>query len=279
MPRAGYATEIIKNLVEIKQILKEVTVEETEFDPRSYEPIRVKGISWPEGHNCKQLANLVRSTIRLVNAAVDQLSSSDFSFLSRYLEQLDSELAPAVHYYKVEPIDEANYLQQDSRESFRSMKRLASTWTDTLVWMLRGGEENAAFKALYFSFPTGIFESDVTDSLNLTYSEVIEDYQNGCYISAIVLCGRVVETILGALYRKVCGGDADRERLGIDAICNRLQQQGYDFKKDAIRSKMDLIAAQRNKAVHGAIVIPTKEEAMGIPSLTKDVMQKAARRA
>ncbi len=128
---------------------------------------------------------------------------------------------------------------------------------------------------LIFTFPEGIFPSDVTKVVNLTYSEALIDFSNGCLMSAIALCGKVIETVLAALYTKVTEGDADAEKLGADAIANRLRKEGYSFK-GTMKDQMGVIKVHRNKAVHGSITIPTVDEARGVLSLTRDVLQKAS---
>jgi hypothetical protein len=139
----------------------------------------------------------------------------------------------------------------------------------------RRSVRSAVVEELIFTFPDGIFPSDVTKIVNLTYAEALIDFSNGCFMSAIALCGKVIETVLAALYTKVTGGDADAEKLGADAIANRLRKAGYSFK-GTMKNQMGIIKAHRNKAVHGSIIIPTVDESRGVLSLARDVLQKAS---
>ena len=134
---------------------------------------------------------------------------------------------------------------------------------------------SAVVEELIFTFPDGILPSDVTDVVNLTYTEALIDFSNGCYMSSIALCGKIIETVLTALYSKVTGGDADAEKLGADAISNRLKKTGYAFK-GTMKEQLEIVKAHRNKAVHGSIIIPTVDEARGVLSLARDVLQKAS---
>ena len=87
--------------------------------------------------------------------------------------------------------------------------------------------------------------------------------------------------MLSDLYRTRCGGDADTERLGYDALINRLKGQGCLLDHDVIVAKMKIISTRRNKAIHGrreTLEIPTKDEANAIIHLTTDVLQKIAAR-
>ena len=139
----------------------------------------------------------------------------------------------------------------------------------------RRSVRSAVVEELIFTFPDGILPPDVTEVVNLTYIEALIDFSNGCYMSSIALCGKIIETVLTALYTKVTGGDADAEKLGGDAIANRLKKAGYAFK-GTIREQMEIVKAHRNKAVHGSIIIPTVDEARGVLSLARDVLQKAS---
>jgi|LSQX01.3.fsa_nt_gb hypothetical protein len=134
---------------------------------------------------------------------------------------------------------------------------------------------SAVVEELIFTFPEGILQSDVTAVVNLTYTEALIDFSNGCFMSSITLCGKVIETVLAALYARVTGGDADAEKLGADAIANRLRKAGYVFK-GTMKEQLEIVKAHRNKAVHGSIIIPTVDEARGVLSLARDVLQKAS---
>lgn len=139
----------------------------------------------------------------------------------------------------------------------------------------RRSVRSAVVEELIFIFPEGIFPSDVTEAINLTYAEALIDFSSGCFMSAIALSGKVIETVLSALYTKATGGDADAEKLGGDAIANRLKKSGYAFK-GTVKEQLEIVKAHRNKAVHGSIIIPTVDESRGVLSLARDVLQKAS---
>lgn len=135
-------------------------------------------------------------------------------------------------------------------------------------------KEKSEYSDFYYQFPDGYFPDDVTQIINLTYEEIIKDYINSCFISAISLCGKLLETCVSSLYIRVFGKSPDDEKLGFDAILNRLKKSGYQFH-DGTKSQMQVISAHRNKAIHGTIMVPTRDEARGVIFLTKDVMIKA----
>lgn len=129
---------------------------------------------------------------------------------------------------------------------------------------------------LNYYFPQGVLKEDIAEIINITYDEVLSDYKNCCYISAISLCGKIIETALQSVYFEVFGKSPDDEKIGIDAIINRLKKNNYDF--NALRDQMSIIAKHRNKAIHGSVIIPTRDEARGVISLTKDVLVKIVSR-
>ena len=130
--------------------------------------------------------------------------------------------------------------------------------------------------SLSYSLPAGCLAADVLHVTRVTYDEIIRCYRNRCFLAAIALCGRVIETLLAETYKNACGEDPDSKAFGLNAILNRLEKKGYDLKKDAIVKQMELIGLHRNKAVHGSIVLPTHDEARGVIHLTRDIMRKCA---
>lgn len=137
---------------------------------------------------------------------------------------------------------------------------------------LIGYEEKESFDAMAYELPAGHLPEDVTENVNLTYKEILVCYRYECFLAAIVLCGKIIETILSALFESVGGEKADK--LGFHSLRSRLKKAGYSFEA-SLDSQFHVINAHRNKAVHGNIVVPSRDEARGIIYLTKDVMHKA----
>lgn len=145
---------------------------------------------------------------------------------------------------------------------------------DILMDILHENEEqDNEIKELCYIVKNKIFENDITLTINMIYDEILKDYKNKCYYSSIILCGKLLETIISSLYIKIFDIDPDAEKLGFDAMINKLKKQGYDFS--ATKKHMAVIATHRNKAVHGSIIVPTKDEARGVIYLTKDILIKA----
>jgi len=130
-----------------------------------------------------------------------------------------------------------------------------------------------------YSFPKGVLPDDVTQIVNLSFEEILRCYERGCYLAAVALCGRTIETALGGLYQKKKGIHPSEEpgdrKPGIGAILKYLTGAGYKFPPGTDK-KIDAIALHRNMAIHGNLVVPTVDEARSVIYLTKDVMRIAA---
>jgi hypothetical protein len=130
-----------------------------------------------------------------------------------------------------------------------------------------------------YSFPTGILPDDVTRIVNLSFEEILRCYERECFLAAVALCGRTIETVLGGLYQKIKGihpSDEPGERKpGIGGILKYLASASYKFPPGT-KEKFDAIALHRNMAVHGNLVVPTVDEARSVIYLTKDVLRIAA---
>jgi hypothetical protein len=129
-----------------------------------------------------------------------------------------------------------------------------------------------------YSFPGAILPDDVTTLVNLSFEEVLACYERGCYLAAVALCGRTIETVLGGLYQRLKGIHPSEEqgwKPGIKDILKYLGIQGYQFPPGT-KEKIDAIALHRNMAIHGNLVVPTVDEARSVIYLAKDVLRIAA---
>lgn len=130
-----------------------------------------------------------------------------------------------------------------------------------------------------YSFPKGVLPDDITKLVNLCFEEILRCYERDCFLAAVALCGRTIETVLGGLYQKIKGihpSDEPGDRKpGIGAILKYLAGVNYKFPPGT-KEKFDAIALHRNMAIHGNLVVPTVDEARSVIYLTKDVMRIAA---
>ncbi len=129
-----------------------------------------------------------------------------------------------------------------------------------------------------YTLPASSLPKDITQLLNLSYSEAIRCYENACFLACIALCGRTIETALGSFYEKTVGVHPSQESSppGLNAIINRLKRDGFVFPA-GLKEHMETIAKHRNMAVHGNLVIPTEDETRSVVYLTRNVLNNLAK--
>ena len=131
-------------------------------------------------------------------------------------------------------------------------------------------------RLMRYVVPSTHLADDITRLVNLSYAEAVRCYENSCFLGCIALCGRTIETVIGALYEKKVGVHPSKEptKPGINAIINRLSKEAYIFPP-GLKEKMEVIALHRNMAVHGNLAIPTEDEARSVLYSTRDVLRVA----
>ena len=129
-------------------------------------------------------------------------------------------------------------------------------------------------RIMAYVFSGTYLPDDITRLVRLSYAEAVRCYENSCFLGCIALCGRTIETVLGALYEMKVGVHSSKEpaKPGMNAIINRLSKEGYTFPS-GLKEKMEVIAIHRNMAVHGNLVIPTEDEARSVLYSTRDVLR------
>jgi hypothetical protein len=128
-------------------------------------------------------------------------------------------------------------------------------------------------RLMEYTFPHTYLPDDITKLINHAYTEAIRCYEVCCFMATIALCGRTIETAIGAVYEKVVGvhPSADPSKPGMNAMLNRLTKAKYTFPP-ALKEKMEVIALHRNMAVHGNLQLPTDDEARSVIYSTRDVL-------
>lgn len=129
-------------------------------------------------------------------------------------------------------------------------------------------------KELDLKLKDNIFDEDVTEIINLTCDEVVTDYSNSCFISAISLCGKIIETALYALLKKYEPNYSydSTDKRGLYQLYNKLNKHGYDFSD--VEKQIAIIATHRNMAIHGNIIRPDIDDALGTIHFTKSVLNR-----
>jgi hypothetical protein len=155
---------------------------------------------------------------------------------------------------------------------------LDQTIQDDKVVHVHDGRRNETQKIMEYNFPYSYLPDDITRLLNMSYGEAIRCFEVACFLASIALCGRTIETALGALYEKTTGVHPSNEptKPGMNAIINLLKKKGFRFPP-GLKEKMELIAVHRNVAVHGNLEIPTDDEARSVIYTTRDVLKVIAK--
>ena len=154
---------------------------------------------------------------------------------------------------------------------------LDPTIEDDRVIQRHDGRRLEGQRIMEYTFPSTFLPDDITHLVRMSYAEAVRCYENACFLGCIALCGRTIETVLGALYEKKVGvhPSKDAQKPGLNAIINRLTKEGFIFPT-GLKEKMEVIAMHRNMAVHGNLVIPTDDEARSVLYSTRDVLKATA---
>lgn len=114
------------------------------------------------------------------------------------------------------------------------------------------------------------FYDDVLKALQETINEASVCYKHECYLATIVLCGKIIETLLANAYQVVFEEPPDDE-TGFGTVRRKLRQKGILLDK-SVQIQLDLIYVIRSAAIHGKTKIPTQDDAKGIAILTQSVI-------
>jgi hypothetical protein len=208
--------------------------------------------------------------LRQICRNISSLTASSFSILSeaeivqlRRLESLHEGFDRATR-----GLQHSDIFAVDAVDDFRDSVRLI---TDQLLSLLRRGIQRSEFEALEPSDLPPALPSDIRALLMASWGEACVSYEAECFMSAIAMCGRLIETHLNAICISELNLDPDSANLGFNATVNRIKKHGYALRA-GLEEQMSLIAQHRNKAVHGSASVATRDQARGILALTRDVL-------
>src|SRR5438105_1997776 len=58
------------------------------------------------------------------------------------------------------------------------------------------GTRHETRQLMIYAFPDGVLPDDISKLVNLSFEEILRCYERGCYLAAVALCGRTIETVL-----------------------------------------------------------------------------------
>ena len=117
-----------------------------------------------------------------------------------------------------------------------------------------------------------IFDDKILQALQITINQASVCYREECYLATVVLCGKIIETLLAHAYEWLTGENPVEKQLAFNRVCNRLRQNHNVLLDDAVDNQLRLIYARRSAAIHGNTQVPTEDEAKGVAILTQNVI-------
>ncbi len=119
--------------------------------------------------------------------------------------------------------------------------------------------------------------SEVKDEIETDIKEMRKCCSAGCYRSAVILCGRILETALHRKYYDVTGNDALEKSpgIGLGNLIAKLNEKGVDFEP-GVAQQIHLINQARIFSVHKKQrpFYPSKAQADAIILFTMDTLEK-----
>ncbi len=119
--------------------------------------------------------------------------------------------------------------------------------------------------------------SEVSDEIYADIKEINKCFESGCYRSATVLCGRILETALHRKYYDVTQQDILEKNpgIGLGKLVAKLTEKQVKFEP-GLTQQIHLINQVRISSVHKKqeVFQPSKEQAEAIILFTMDILKK-----
>ncbi len=120
-----------------------------------------------------------------------------------------------------------------------------------------------------------VFDDRVSETLQLTVDEASVCYKHECYLATIVLCGKIIETLLANAFQ-VLIGKPPNEKMRFGQVRQALRGKGMPLE-DHVDELLSLIYTHRSVVVHSSggfrdVSFPTKGQADGVAALTQEVI-------
>ncbi|MEM4336646.1 MAG: DUF4145 domain-containing protein [Candidatus Woesearchaeota archaeon] len=127
------------------------------------------------------------------------------------------------------------------------------------------------------SFTVTNIPYEIKDEINADLRELEKCFENECFRSSIILCGRILETALHRKYYEITGKDIleTSPGIGLGNLVAKLKELHFEFDP-GISEQIHLINQVRIYSVHKKQnpFYPSKEQAQAIVLYTIDVIKK-----
>lgn len=159
-------------------------------------------------------------------------------------------------------------------------KSLQVSLTDVIIERYTKSEDENTKERLKFSdlgSAPSCFTEDILSAIRHMLEEASNCYKNGCYLAVIMLCGKVIETLIKTVYKPLTKKDIlkkedEKIERTFKEMCDDLCATHSRFFDKRMREWLNLIYSYRSSAIHEALWNPGADKAFGIGKFTNDFM-------
>lgn len=222
--------------------------------------------------------NRRNSLIRSVFANISLLEKHSRQFAKHPLDEiwfnskghkLESS-KDAVCYYKEHPLDEIWFQISALKRTKDPAKMLRSV--DMIANVIAGLPDKSSGSLKLPSIPSNIKQEVMAD-----FEEMTRCFNAGCYRSAIIICGRILEVALHRKYFEITGNDLLEKApgTGLGSLIAKLAENKVDIDP-ALGNQIHLINQVRVHSVHAKqkAFVPSKDQTRAIMLYTMDAVSK-----
>ena len=148
---------------------------------------------------------------------------------------------------------------------------------EKLAEIIDTSENLKAVEMVELGFDIPSLPSEIESEIKEDVKELEKTFNTGCYRSAVILCGRILETALHRKYYEATGVDALEKTpgIGLGNLIAKLREKGIGLDP-AITQQIHLINQVRIFSVHikKQIFNPTKSQTQAVILYTLDILKK-----
>ena len=201
----------------------------------------------------------------LLKAEVNQAIGSIRTFYKTGLEEIGGENAETVSL--IEDLD-ACYKRNDTKGMMAVLEKIKKHVPNVQT----GKKQLSELRIIVPPLPL-----EIREEVALDLTEAERCYNNNCFRSVAILCGRILETALFRKYYEATGDDLleTSPNLGLGKLIAKLKEKNVVFDP-GLTEQMHLINQVRISSVHKKSnnFYPTKEQAYAMLLYTLDVLKK-----
>lgn len=127
------------------------------------------------------------------------------------------------------------------------------------------------------NFSVSDLHPDIKDEVEADLKELSKCYASGCYRSVVMICGRILETVLHRKYYEITGNDALEKSpgIGLGKLIAKLNEKNVKFDP-GLTQQIHLINQVRVFSVHKKQepFYPTQMQAYAVTLFTLDSIRK-----